>query len=205
MFGDVAFVDTGLFAYVVLPFLIFLSRIMDVSIGTIRVIFVARGMRYVAPILGFFEVLIWLVAIGQIMQNLTSPLYYVAYAGGFAAGTFVGIWIESKLAIGVVSLRIITRADATELIRVMREGNFGVTILDAEGATGPVKIIFMLLWRQDLPRAISLVKTYNPQAFYSVEDIRFVREGIFPDHRNRFQLRVPRIPRHIYRRLSKKK
>lgn len=202
MFAESGFLDSNLFAYVVLPLLIFLSRIFDVSIGTIRVIFVARGMRYVAPILGFFEVLIWLVAIGQIMQNLTAPIYYVAYAGGFAAGTFVGIWIESKLAIGVVSLRVITRSDATELIDALRDGQFGVTSLDAQGATGPVKIIFMLLWRQDLDRAISFIKQYNPNAFYSVEDIRFVREGVFTQKRKRMHMH---LPPQFRRRISKKK
>ena len=202
MFAESGFLDSNLFAYVVLPLLIFVSRILDVSIGTIRVIFVARGMRYIAPILGFFEVLIWLVAIGQIMQNLTAPIYYIAYAGGFATGTFVGIWIESKLAIGVVSLRIITRSDASELIEELRKNHFGVTSLDAQGATGPVKIIFMLLWRQDLGKAIRFVKQFNPNAFYSVEDIRFVREGVFPEKKNHLNMH---LPAQFRRRIPKKK
>ena len=202
MFAESGFLDSNLFAWVVLPLLIFVSRILDVSIGTLRVIFVARGMKYIAPFLGFFEVLIWLVAIGQIMQNLTAPIYYIAYAGGFAAGTFIGIWIEGKLAIGVVSLRIITRSGADELIGALRESHFGVTSIDAEGATGPVKIIYMLLWRQDLDKAISFVKHFNPNAFYSVEDIRFVREGVFAQRQSRLQLQVPN---HIRRRITKKK
>lgn len=202
MAPESTFMDSNLFAFVILPLLIFCSRILDVGIGTLRVIFVARGMKYLAPVLGFFEVMIWLIAIGQIMQNLTAPIYYIAYAGGFSAGTFIGIWIEGKLAIGVVSLRVITRSDATELIGAFRESQFGVTSIDAEGATGPVKIIYMLLWRQDLEKAISFVKHYNPNAFYSVEDIRFVREGVFAQKQSRFQLQVPA---HIRRRVSKKK
>jgi len=202
LFGSEAFLDSRLFAWVVLPLMIFFARILDVGMGTIRVMFIARGMKYLAPILGFFEVLIWLIAIGQIMQNLTSPLYYVAYSSGFAAGTFLGIWIENKLAIGVVALQIITQKDASELISVLREGQFGVTSIDAEGASGPVKLIYMLLWRQDLKKAINLVKQYNPNAFYSVEDIRFVREGIFAKRVSNFPIRIPHL-RH--RKVEKKK
>jgi uncharacterized protein YebE (UPF0316 family) len=83
----------GLYTWIVLPLLIFLARVVDVSMGTIRVIFVSRGLKYLAPVVGFFEVLIWLLAIGQIMKNLSSPLCYVAYAGGFAAGNYIGIVI----------------------------------------------------------------------------------------------------------------
>jgi uncharacterized protein YebE (UPF0316 family) len=190
----------ALFSLVLLPVAIFFARIMDVSIGTVRVIFVSRGMRAIAPILGFFEVLIWIIAVGQIMKNLNEWYYYVAYASGFAAGTWVGIWIESKLAVGMVILRIITHTDATELTGRLRELNYGLTSVDAEGARGPVKILFMLLPRHDLNEIIRLIQSYNPNAFYSVEDVRFVREGIFPLSRNR----VP-LPFHLQKRISKKK
>ncbi|MFH0882102.1 MAG: DUF2179 domain-containing protein [bacterium] len=189
-----------LFSLVLLPVAIFFARIMDVSIGTIRVIFVSRGMRVVAPILGFFEVLIWIIAVGQIMKNLNEWYYYVAYASGFAAGTWVGIWIEGKLAVGMVILRIITHTDATELTSRLRELNYGLTGVDAEGARGPVKILFMLLPRHDLKAIIKQIQSYNPNAFYSVEDVRFVREGIFPPSMNR----VP-LPFHLQKRISKKK
>lgn len=189
---DAGFLDSGMFNYVVLPLLIFVSRIIDVSIGTIRVIFISRGMRAIAPILGFFEVLIWLIAIGQIMQNLTAWYYYVAYAGGFAAGTWIGIWLEGKLALGVVNLRIVTQLDASELVRELRSRDFGVTAIDATGATGPVKVLLMLLTRQDLERVIKLVKQYNPHAFYSVEDTKFVREGVFPKRDQHLNLKLPR-------------
>ena len=192
--------DSTLFSLVLLPIAIFFARIMDVSIGTIRVIFVSRGMRAVAPILGFFEVLIWIIAVGQIMKNLNEWYYYVAYASGFAAGTWVGIWIESKLAIGMVILRIITKSDASELAAKLRDMNYGITSVDAEGARGPVKILFMLVPRHDLNGIIRVIKEYNPNAFYSVEDVRFAREGIFPPSVNR----VP-IPFHMQKRISKKK
>ena len=101
--------DSGTFSLIILPILIFLARIVDVTFGTIRIIFVSRGMKWLAPIFGFFEIMIWLFAIGQVFSNLTNITYYVAYAGGFACGNFVGIWIEEKMAIGTLIVRIITR------------------------------------------------------------------------------------------------
>jgi uncharacterized protein YebE (UPF0316 family) len=195
--------ESQFFALVILPFLIFFARIIDVSMGTVRVIFIAKGMKVLAPLIGFFEVLIWIVAIGQIMGNLTSPLYYIAYAAGFSAGTYIGMWIEEKIAIGVVSLRIITRSGADELVEELRGNNYGVTSLAAEGKLGSVNIIFMMLSRTDLNSVIATVKKYNPRAFYSVEDVRFVSEGIFPNnHRNN----IPhRGLKRFKRRVNKKK
>ncbi|MCF7794547.1 MAG: DUF5698 domain-containing protein [Candidatus Cloacimonetes bacterium] len=100
----------------ILPILIFISRIFDVSLGTLRIIFVNKGMRYLAPIIGFFEVLIWLIVISQVMQNMNSPINYIAYAAGFATGNYVGILIEQKLAMGITLIRIITRKKGLFLV-----------------------------------------------------------------------------------------
>jgi len=175
--------DPGLRTWLVIPVLIFLARILDVSIGTLRVIFVARGMKFLAPVLGFFEVLIWLLAIGQILQNLTTWQNYIAYASGFAAGNYVGMVLEGRLALGTAILRIITSTDAEDLVQQLRRENYGVTSLAAEGKYGPVKVLFMLVSRNDLPRAIELVNGFHPRAFYSVEDVRYVNEGVFPPRR----------------------
>jgi uncharacterized protein YebE (UPF0316 family) len=96
--GDLLFVNSGVYTWIVLPVLIFVARITDVSLGTVRVIFVSRGLKYLAPLVGFFEVLIWLLAIGQIMKNLSNPVCYIAYAAGFGMGNYVGIRIAEKLA-----------------------------------------------------------------------------------------------------------
>lgn len=172
--------DSPVFAWLILPLLIFLARICDVSIGTIRVIFVARGFRGYAPILGFFEVLIWLMAIGQIMKNLNNVACYIAYSTGYATGTYVGIWLEEKLSLGKVIVRVITRKDATELVECMRSSDFPVTAINAEGETGNVKVIFTIIRRQMLPRMVKMIKQFNPNAFYSVEDVRFVSEIALP-------------------------
>ena len=119
--------DSWVFTWVLLPLLIFFARIMDVSIGTIRLIFVSKGFKFYAPLLGFFEVIIWLMAIGQIMQHLDNILCYIAYGLGFATGNFVGIYLEEKLSLGSVVLRIIPRKDTTDLIRHLRDSNYGVS------------------------------------------------------------------------------
>ena len=94
--------NNDFFTWVLLPILIFISRVLDVSLGTMRLIFVSKGYKLLAPVLGFFEVLIWLVAIGQIMQHLDNIFCYLAYGLGFATGNFVGIYLEEKMSIGTV-------------------------------------------------------------------------------------------------------
>ena len=175
-----AFLATDVYAWLVLPVLIFIARVCDVSLGTIRVIFVSRGYRYLAPLLGFFEISIWLMAIGQIMRDLNNVAAYLAYATGFAMGTFAGITLEERLSLGMVIVRVITKRDCTPLIDRLKDESYGLTMLDAEGATGPVTILFTVLKREDLPRVVGIIKEFNPHAFYSVEDVRTASEGVFP-------------------------
>ncbi len=97
------FFGSDWFNYLVLPAAIFLARICDVTIGTLRIIFVSKGNKLIAPVLGFFEVLIWIIAITRIIENLNNPFCYVAYAAGFATGNYIGLRVEEKLAVGIVS------------------------------------------------------------------------------------------------------
>ncbi len=180
-----AFLTSPFFAFVVLPFMIFCARICDVTLGTIRVIFISKGIKYLAPIIGFFEVIIWLLAIGQVMNNLTNIVAYIAYGVGFAAGTYIGMAIEEKLSLGLTSVRIITREDPADLIQYLRMQNYGVTSIDGEGATGKVKMVYTIIRRQDLPLVIDIIKQFNPTAFYSVEEVKSIAEGVFPLKRSR--------------------
>jgi uncharacterized protein YebE (UPF0316 family) len=173
--------------WLVIPLLIFIARIMDVSIGTLRVISIAKGMKMLAPVLGFFEIIIWLLAFGAILRNLNNWQNFIAFACGFAVGNYVGMLIENKLALGTASLRIITGRDATELENILREKGYGLTSIDAEGKSGPVKVLYMLVSRSELPGIIKTVNQYNPHAFYSIEDVRFVNEGIFPPRKRSFR------------------
>ena len=172
--------NSAIYTWFILPLLIFLARILDVSLGTIRLIFISKGVKYLAPLIGFFEVLIWLLAIGQIMKNLNNVVCYIAYGGGFALGTFLGIFIEEKLSIGMVLVRIITQRDATELISFLQLKGYGVTRVNAEGAYGDVMILFSIIRRTDLKEVVDVITKLDPKAFYSIEDVRFVSEGIFP-------------------------
>jgi uncharacterized protein YebE (UPF0316 family) len=185
MFG-IPFLDSDLFALFILPLLIFMARVIDVTFGTIRIIFVSKGKKFLAPIFGFFEIMIWLFAIGQVMQNLTNITYYIAYAAGFATGNFVGIYIEDKMAIGKLVVRIITKKDASDLIASMKSKNYGITIVDAQGATGNVKLIFTVIKREDANEVVGMIKQFNPRAFYSMEEVRVSSEGVFPSHKHRF-------------------
>jgi len=172
-----------LYAWVIIPFLIFVARIADVSIGTIRLIFISRGLKYLAPVVGFFEILIWLLAIGQIMKNLSNPACYIAYAGGFAMGNFVGMWIAEKLSLGVVLIRVVTNKDAAELVEYLKSADYGVTSVDGHGAAGQVKVVFTIVPRRETQSVVDLIKKFNPNAFYSIEEVGFVEKGIFSDRK----------------------
>ena len=174
-----AFFNSNTFIYVILPILIFCSRIVDVSIGTMRVIFVTKGYRWLAPFCGFFEVLIWLIAVTQIMKNLSNVFCYIAYAGGFATGNFVGMYIEQHMALGTVLIRVITKNEAQELLDYFKSRNYGVTAVDAEGLFDKVKILFTVIKRSDIQDVIDSIKRLNPQAFYTIEDVRFVNEDSY--------------------------
>ena len=168
------------FSYAIVPILIFLARIVDVSMGTLRIIFTAKGYKFIAPLIGFFEVIIWLLALTRIMENLTNIFCYLAYGAGFATGTFVGMWLEEKLSVGKVALRIVTRKDAFGLVRELRESGYRVTAMDAEGPKGNVKIIFLVVRRAKVPKVLEVVRKHSPKSFYSIEEVRFAYDDEIP-------------------------
>jgi uncharacterized protein YebE (UPF0316 family) len=174
------FLQSDLWAWVVLPLLIFLSRILDQSIGTLRVIFVSKGMKNVAPFFGFFEVIIWLLAVTQVMKHLNNPMSYIAYGAGFAMGNYIGILIEEKLSLGTALIRIIPRRETTELVQNLKSEGFGVTQLDAEGVMGSkVKILLTITKRKNVPMVIQMINKCNPNAFYTIEEVKAVKDGYF--------------------------
>ncbi|MBL8012486.1 MAG: DUF2179 domain-containing protein [Candidatus Omnitrophica bacterium] len=173
--------DSSTYQMIVLPLLIFLARICDVTIGTIRILLLARGRKYLVPLLGFVEVMIWVLAVRQVLLGMNNVVTCIAFAAGFATGNFVGMIIEEKLAVGLEVIRVITRKDATELFEHLKMQGYGVTCLDAQGATGKVNIIFMIVKRCQHDKVIEMIKRFNPKAFYSVEDVKTVSDGgVFP-------------------------
>jgi uncharacterized protein YebE (UPF0316 family) len=174
--------DTDLFNYVILPILIFCARITDVTFGTFRIVMVAKGQKYIAPILGFFEVGIWIVVIGKIIQSMDNWVCIIAYASGFATGNFIGLLIEDKVAMGFVKIQIITSKMAANLIQNLVESGFGITHHEANGANGKVSIIYSVINRKQIPVIIEMIRTHNPDAFYTIEDVKFVNRGIIPEN-----------------------
>ncbi len=166
-------------SWVVLPLIIFLSRVCDVTLGTMRSIMVSKGFRKIAPFLGFFEVLIWIVVINQVMKNVSNIACYLAWAGGFATGTYVGLLIEERLALGLQVIRIITNQDCEGLMKALAASNHGVTIVDGQGAMGPVKMIYTVVKRKDVREVENFINQYVPSAFYSKEDVKSANAGVF--------------------------
>ncbi len=180
MFSE-EFLQSNLFNWVLFPLMIFLARTSDVTLATLRNIFLSKNFRYVVPFMGFVEVLIWLMAVTQIVRNLSNWLGYIAFAAGYSMGIFVGIKIEERLALGMQAIRIITHRDSTGLMHSLKERSYGVTTMDAQGAHGPVKVIFVVVKRKSLEEVERLISLHNPNAFYSIEDIRTASQGVFPE------------------------
>jgi len=178
--------SSDLFTWVILPVLIFLARICDQTIGTLRVVFIAKGHKYIAPLMGFFECLIWILVVREILAgDSLNPLCIVAYAGGFAAGNYIGMIIEERLSIGNVIVRVILPSEDPALIEAFRQNNFGFTVVDGEGRNGKVKLIFIVLNRTNLSKFQDVLNEINPSAFYSIEDVKQVKDGIFPKAKKR--------------------
>lgn len=154
--------------------LIFFARICDVTIGTLRIIFVARGMKYFASFLGFFEIFIWILVVAQVMGNVSSFYAYFAYAAGFSVGNFIGISIEHKIAMGNLIVRAIIGKDAHLIVDALRQKGYPVTNVPAQGRDGPVQIIFSVVKRKQMEKFLQIIFKYNPKAFYTVEDVRQV-------------------------------
>jgi uncharacterized protein YebE (UPF0316 family) len=146
-----------------------------------RIIFISKGQRKIAPFMGFFEVLIWILAISQIMTNLNNWVCYIAYAGGFATGNYIGMLVEERLAVGNQIIRVVTQSNGDILTKKLNAEGYGTTLINAEGSSGKVNIIYSIVARNDLQSVLSIINEFNPKAFYSIEDVRKVSSGIFPE------------------------
>jgi len=166
---------------IVLPFIVFLARFVDVTLGTLRIIFLSRGRKLLAPLLGFVEVFIWITVVSQIVRGAQNFAAYFAYSAGFAVGNYVGMLIEEKLAIGTLVIRIILPKNGNTLAVRLREEGYGVTFVDGHGGSGnPVALIYTVVMRKELDQIIGIIEEVTPKAFYTVEELRSVRQGVFP-------------------------
>lgn len=166
-----------------LPLLVFVAELTVVTLGTLRIIFLARGMKVLAPVLGCVEICIWLFAIGQIMHNLDNLGCYVGFAAGFTAGNMLGLFIERKLAMGTALVQIITNRDAAGLMKQLAAAGYGVTSIAGQGATGPVTIVFTVIRRRERANVTGIIEGFDARAFYSIDEIQTAAAGIFPARR----------------------
>jgi uncharacterized protein YebE (UPF0316 family) len=181
-----------------IPLLIFAAEVCVVTVSTMRIIAIARGQTFLAPVLGFFEITTWLFAIGQTMQNLNNVACFFAFALGFTLGNFLGMLIEKMLALGTVVVRVITHRDAQELIDCLRSASYGVTCVDGHGATGPVQIVMTVVKRKQLAEVVALIEAHHPQAFYAVDEVQSAAAGIFPAGAKRRLAVLPSALRSLF-------
>lgn len=162
-----------------LPIIIFFGRICDVTLGTLRIIFVSKGEKQKAPIVGFFEVFIWVVIISQVFSHANDIIAYLAYAAGYATGNYVGILVENKIAFGFQLYRVYTKKNGVELMQLLNKKGFGSTLIKGKGVVSEVDIIETVVTRKAQYKVNAIISGFDPDAFYLVEDIRSKQKGIF--------------------------
>lgn len=167
-----------------LPLMIFFGRIFDVSLGTLRIIFVSKGEKYIAPIIGFFEVFIWVVIISQILTRANDLVAYLSYAGGYAAGNYVGILLEQRIAYGIVLCRIYTKEGGEALVNLLQKMKHGATLIHGTGSVDKVDIVETVIDRKEMKSLAKALCDFDPNIFYVIEDVRTKQNGIFNKRRN---------------------
>jgi uncharacterized protein YebE (UPF0316 family) len=160
---------------------IFIARVGDVSLGTIRTIVIVQGKTTVAFLLGFVEVMIWIAVVSTVVHNITDqPILAFFYAGGFATGNVVGIVVERRLGFGSMILRVITRSRGRSMAYQLREMGQGVTVFEGEGKRGPVAELYIACRRRDLKWILPVVRSVDPEAFYFTEQVHEVSKALKP-------------------------
>jgi len=155
-----------------LPLLIFGARVVDVSLGTVRTILVVRGQRTLAAAIGFLEVTVWLLAVSSVVNAFHQPLNVLGYASGYAVGNYVGVWIEGRLAIGEQVVRLFSSNRTVELAARLSQASFDSVKLVAEDSRGPLGVLFVTTSRRQVPALLRLVREVDPDASFTVEDLR---------------------------------
>lgn len=158
---------------------IFFLRVTDMSLDTLRVLFVMRGRKSSAWICGFFQSSLFILAISSVLGNLDNPLNVIAYASGFATGSVVGIMLEEKLAIGYTHMRIISPRLGDALAQVLRSEGYAVTEIPGRGKDGTVNILSVSILRKNTDKVSDLVQQTDPEAFVTREEVRAVRRGFW--------------------------
>lgn len=165
---------------------IFILRAIDVGMATVRIVLLSRGRKGAAAIIGFFECLIWVVAVSRVLTGLEDPLRMVAFAAGFAAGTYVGSMVEEWLAIGQTLIRVVTSIDEPSVASAIRDRGFGATVLNGDGRNGEVRVCFTVIPRKRVDELLGVIHEVAPNAYLTIEDTAA------PDWRQRIERTVRR-------------
>ncbi len=159
--------------------LIFILRVCDMSLDTLRVLFVMRGKKQIAWILGFLQSVIFIVAIGRVLTQVNNPLNIIGYAAGFATGNVVGMIIEERIAIGHIMMNVISPRRGSAIVSHLRENGYAVTELAGRGKDGMVSLINLSVLRKQVESVHLLVDEIDPEAFITAEDVRPIRHGFW--------------------------
>jgi len=157
--------------------LVFFARVVNVSMATVRTLLSMRGQRRLATVISFFESLIFILAISQVLQNASNVWNVLGYSGGFAVGTWVGLKIEERLALGYAAVQVISQTAGEEITVALREAGYGVTEMVGEGLRGKVHVITTVANRRDIPSIMELVSGVDETAFVTVDDASRVYRG----------------------------
>jgi len=159
--------------------LIFILRVCDMSLDTLRVLFVMRGKKQIAWVLGFIQSAIYLLAIGRVLTQLNNPLNIIGYAAGFATGNVVGMLIEERIAIGHILVNIISPRRGSAIVSHLRQNGYAVTELSGRGKDGMVSMINCSVLRKQVDTVHGLVNEIDPEAFITAEEVRPIRHGFW--------------------------
>lgn len=162
------------------PLVILALRCTNITLTTIRTVLAVRGRKLAAATVGFVETLAWVFAAGGVLQYLDSWLHVVGYATGFSLGTILGVWVEEKLAVGHAKMQVVSRHGGVEIAEALRDDGFGATELLGQGRDGRVEIVQVVAPRRRMKDAEDQVRSWDPDAFVTVEEPRSIHRGWMP-------------------------
>ena len=158
---------------------IFILRVLNMALDTLRMLFTLRGMKLLSWVVGFMVSLIYVLLLTSVLSNLNNPLYIIAYAAGFATGGVVGMWIEERLAIGFTNIQVISPRRGVVMAQKLREGGYAVTEIPARGKDGMVSMLSLSVRRKQVLDVEKIINECDEAAFVTSEDVHPVRRGFW--------------------------
>ncbi|SET39000.1 Uncharacterized protein YebE, UPF0316 family [Natronincola peptidivorans] len=164
---------------------IYFAKVSDVTLATVRMIMVVKGRRIQAALIGFVEIIIFILAIGKVLADLDNPFNVIAYALGFATGNYMGIYVEEKMALGSIIAQVITQGGSVSLVERFREEGFGVTVVESYGREGMQHLLNITMQRKNLGKFYQILDEHDKKAFVTVTDARAIKGGYFTRFKRR--------------------